>query len=128
MRILVTGSRTWTDRRTIRDALVQAWRDCGDATLVHGDATGADRIAASIWEWGRLPVEPHPADWRPSGIYNPHAGKARNQKMVDLGADLCLAFIRDSSAGATDCAARAEEAGIPVRYFRDHKAEEEPEI
>lgn len=125
-RILVTGSRTWTNRDVLENALIEAWREVvltkglpHPVVLVHGDAKGADRMAEALWHLAHLPVEAHPADWRPSGIYNPHAGHARNQKMVDLGADLCLAFIHNNSAGATDCARRAEEAGIPVRYFRE---------
>jgi hypothetical protein len=37
--------------------------------------------------------------------------------MVDLGADICLAFIKDQSAGASHCAARAIAAGIPTLKF-----------
>jgi hypothetical protein len=118
-RILVTGSRTWTNGQIIRNALIGAWRELGDSILVVGGAPGADIMAERIWKYAGLPVERYPADWRPYGIYNPQAGKVRNQQMVDLGADLCLAFILRRSSGATDCAEKAEAAGIPVRYFRE---------
>ena len=34
--------------------------------------------------------------------------------MVDLGADVCLAFPLGESRGTRDCMRRASEAGIPV--------------
>lgn len=108
--------------QVMRNALIEAYRDLntfGDVTLVHGGAAGADTMAGEIWLSGKLPVEVHKAEWRAHGVYNPHAGVGRNQKMVSLGADLCLAFIHNNSRGATDCAARAEKAGIPVRYYRE---------
>lgn len=87
-------------------------------TLVHGDARNGDRDFARIAQrlYGWTP-EPHPAIWRPNGVYNPQAGLVRNRKMVELGADLCLAFIKNGSRGASHCAGLAEEAGIPTRRF-----------
>lgn len=112
-RILITGSRTWTDTARIRAVLMWCRRTYPDAVLVHGDCRGADRIAAGIWtSWG-LPTEAHPADWHTHGRA---AGPMRNHRMVAAGADLCLAFLRDSSRGATHCA--AERAGIPTFRIR----------
>lgn len=117
-RLLVTGSREWKDELVVAREVYAAWRELsphtlpGLTTLVHGGATGADTIAgrfAHCWGW---PVEVHAADWN---RYGKRAGYVRNAEMVNLGADLCVAFILDGSKGATMCADLAEKAGIPVR-------------
>jgi hypothetical protein len=120
MRVLVTGSRTWTDIDFIEDALDEAWEPITDPlTLVHGAAWGAD-AAAHHWAEGLIAVgypikiETHPADWSTGK----GAGPRRNAEMVAAGADLCLAFIRDNSRGATHCAELARKAGIETRVYR----------
>lgn len=114
-RILVTGSRVWTAATTMRATLAH-WRTAyPDAVLVHGACRGADQLAAGIWSSWHLPVEPHPADWTRHGRA---AGFARNRHMVSLGADVCLAFIRDHSRGAEHTAALATTAGIPTVHIR----------
>jgi YspA, cpYpsA-related SLOG family len=118
VRILVTGSRDWDDWRTISLALID-WADArSPVTIVQGCAKGADYLAAQAARkllWG---VEDHPADWDKHGV---SAGIIRNLEMVKAGADVCLAFIRNNSRGATHCADAAERAGIPTfRYlYRD---------
>jgi hypothetical protein len=119
MRILVTGSRDWDDYYTIFAALedVVDGVPMDEVTLVSGACpTGADRLAEREFEYvGRHDqIERHPADWEKHGR---SAGYVRNKEMVDLGADVCLAFIKNGSKGASMTAAMAEEAGIPtVRY------------
>jgi len=120
-RVLVTGSRTWTDTGTIRDALASVWGD-GAALLVSGACPrGADRLAEACWtRWGGR-VERHPADWDRHGRV---AGYRRNTVMVNRGADLCLAFIRHNSRGASHALALAQAAGIPTHRHTEPTQEE----
>jgi hypothetical protein len=121
-RILITGSRSWDDENTIREALTTMVRTLGadgvGVTLVHGACPdGADAIAdrlARSGDLGKLTIERHPAAWAKHGK---RAGFLRNQAMVDRGADVCFAFIRDDSKGATMTARIAESAGIQTYRF-----------
>jgi hypothetical protein len=118
-RILVTGSRDWTDIELIRGVLDGLRSQTWTMTVVHGACPyGADAIA-DLWarQQTGVTVEPHPADWRPGGVFDRSAGFKRNAEMVALGADACLAFIRNGSKGATHTADLAEKAGIPVRRY-----------
>jgi hypothetical protein len=138
-RILVTGSRGWADVGAVWRALHDVIRAIGDATpvIVHGHCgRGADQHADEYARTYGIDCERHPADWRSCGSlcpprphrktradrggdYCPLAGHARNQHMVDLGADVLLAFVLDDSKGANDCARRALNASIPtIRYER----------
>lgn len=118
MRILVTGSRDWDDQWVLENAAVEALRELGirEATLVSGGCpTGADRMMEDFWHMSRLgKVEYHPADWSKHGR---KAGFVRNAEMVNLGADICLAFIKNNSKGATMTADMAEKKGIPVKRY-----------
>lgn len=114
MRILVTGSRNWDDIEAIERALLDAGAHRTPVVVSGACPTGADRICedtAERWGWH---VERHPAEWEK---YGKRAGFVRNAEMVALGADLCVAFIRNGSKGASMTARLAEEAGIPVQRY-----------
>jgi hypothetical protein len=152
MRVLVTGSRDWTDRGAVYRALHHHvvdqhwekgydskgifvnWVKPDDFVLVHGACpTGADAIADDWCIGWHFVAERHPADWQQHGK---RAGFLRNKHMVDLGVDLCLAFLnpctktgcghRDArghyeqhdSHGAAMTAALCEGRGIPVIRVR----------
>jgi hypothetical protein len=118
-RILVTGSRDWLFPGFINVQLDYAWADLGgdpETSTVSGACpTGADAMCEAWAEAHGIAVERHPAEW------DKHPGRSagfvRNAEMVRLGADLCLAFIKDESPGATMTANLAERAGIETRRF-----------
>jgi hypothetical protein len=121
-RILVTGSRDWEEPRLVRQWVgyfAERARCAGyGPKVVHGYCRkGADEMCDRFCREQGIAVERHPAIWRPFGIYNPQAGLLRNREMVDQGAFVCLAFIRNGSPGATHCADLAEAAGIPTRRY-----------
>lgn len=128
LRLLITGSRSWTDRDIIATALQETWEAYGspaDAVMVNGRCPkGADLIGEQEWVKMGLVVEPYPAEWDkyPRGA----AGPIRNKQMVDTGADICLAFIVDGSVGAMGCAKLAEKANIPVRLYKSTWQEQHP--
>lgn len=116
VRVLVTGSRDWTDVSVVRSALqwVIASFPGHSYVLIHGDARGLDKIAgeeARALGWG---VEVYPADWKRLGR---RAGPIRNGEMVALGATLCLSFPVKGAKGTWDCSKQAKDADIPVHTF-----------
>lgn len=142
IRILCTGSRSWTDEAAVRSELAEAldsfpFSDAlhpSQITIVHGGCPkGADEIVDRIAHEIGFTLEVHPADTRTHG--SPFAFYRRNQDMADRGAALCLAFWNPSkprdamrnamdgtdSRGTADTIARAVAAGIPVRIVPEGK-------
>lgn len=133
-RVLLTGSRAWTNPDPIEEALKTIARRHPDMVLVHGACpNGADNLADRIAERCGIEREPHPADWDNCGTdcpqrihrkirangttYCPLAGPRRNRHMVELGADEALVFITGRSWGTADCLRRIKTAGIPYRRW-----------
>lgn len=119
LKILVTGSRDWTDAHRIEVALFRELYETKtfgpDAVLIHGACpTGADALAEEYATRAEMHIIRRPADWDRHGK---RAGFLRNVELVELEPDVCLAFIRQGSKGATMTANLAEKAGIETRRF-----------
>lgn len=131
MRVLVTGSRDWWQFITVDDALnqVAALHGGGENMVItHGACpTGADALATQWALRHTAALSAIPAKWQKYGY---RAGPLRNQEMVRIGHDICLAFIgpctsrtctrtdAHDSHGASGCADLAEAAGIPTLRYR----------
>lgn len=119
-RVLVCGSRTFSDRRVV-DAILDGFASReGIVTLIEGGASGADFFAAEWAEalasvgWYRFA-----ADWETHGKA---AGPIRNKRMLEEGRPhLVLAFVDKplvESKGTADMVRRAHDAGVPVYVIR----------
>jgi hypothetical protein len=127
--ILVTGDRNWTEYPVVFEALTKAWEDFSkyaktkgtssrNITVIHGGATGADRIAGTAAYRLGFGTHVYPANW---SKYKKGAGPTRNQLMLkENKIDLVLAFHDDlkNSKGTLDMVTRAIQAGIKVRHYR----------
>lgn len=108
-RIVVCGSRTWTDRDTIKRVLAEY----ESPFVIDGAARGADSLANSVAIELGFSTQRFPADWERHGKT---AGFIRNQKMLDEGKPtLVIAFWDGESRGTKDTINRAKSMGIKVR-------------
>jgi hypothetical protein len=118
LRLLVCGSRTWTDATLLAEALERVVTEHGQGragvVLIEGDAHGADRLAGALAKARGWQLEVYPADWQRHGRT---AGTRRNARMLRQGRpERVLAFTDDptSSRGTADMVRRAQGAGLPV--------------
>ena len=115
MRIIVCGSRHWTNVGRIREIL--AALQPGDI-IVHGACQGADTIADTVAKELGLETEPHPANW---GLYGKAAGPIRNREMLESGIGHVFAFHNglEQSKGTKNMVSLAFRAHIPVTHVTD---------
>ena len=113
MRLLVCGSRMWSDYGKVEEVLERVTAGVDEVVLVHGAARGADRMAAEVGRRRGWIIESHKAEWDRAGR---GSGMARNRRMLLTGKpDVVVAFIderRRPSPGTNDMIRRAKEAGL----------------
>jgi hypothetical protein len=125
-RVLVTASRDWDDWELLDFVLCSVTEaHMPDVTIIHGNYGRGDQMAD---DWAlthglmNMP-ERHDPDW---AKYGRKAGPIRNAGMVQIGADICVAFIKNASRGATGCSDLAEAAGIKTLRYRAGQAQRVP--
>ena len=131
---MVTGSRTFgvcghppehhvsgvcpvreEHKRIMIAAMIEHVKPLGfPVELIHGDAVGADRLAAALWSrFGLGPITAFP--------YIEELGKggghARNGVLVAHMPDLVLAFHLNNSRGTADAIRQAKAAGLTVEVY-----------
>jgi hypothetical protein len=119
VKVIVTGSRKWSDAQRVFDALWDVYHEHGPYQLIHGAcSTGADDLASYWYRVGGQYVGctelKFPANWN----MGKGAGPARNVRMVSAGADLVLAFPLPEGTGTQHTMRLAEEADIPVKVIQ----------
>lgn len=121
MRVLVCGSRDWTDSSMVHIVLSGLyWKGNPDPdrpwmTVIDGGAKGADEAAGS-WAKANKGIINHlvfAADWE---TYGKAAGPIRNRQMLDEGQpDVVVAFSEQPpTPGTANMIKQAKEHGIPV--------------
>jgi SLOG family YspA-like protein len=118
LRLLVCGSRTWTDAALLAEAVERVVAEHGQGragvVLIEGDARGADRLAGTLARARGWELETYPADWQRHGRA---AGMRRNARMLRQGRpERVIACTDDlaASRGTADMVRRAHSAGLPV--------------
>lgn len=114
MKILVTGSRTWENLSKVEMVLYTYLPDI--ERIIVGDAYGVDKVVVDWCISNEVPYTVYYAEWLKFGK---RAGYIRNQDMVDAKPDLCIAFIRDNSRGATMTKQLAEKANIKTIVYTE---------
>jgi len=107
-RVLVCGGRSYGNIKAVFDTLSGLQPE--PELIIHGSASGADKIAQTWADSVGVCCWVYPAKWKK---YGKAAGPMRNQVMIDEGKpDLVVAF--PGGAGTADMIRRARAARIPV--------------
>ena len=114
MRVLICGSREWSDRGQLHRELTGLYAEHPFWAVIVGDARGADTMALG-WALGlRITADVFHANWNRDGR---RAGLIRNLKMLDEKPDLVVAFLEGKSSGTMHTVHNARKRGLTVQTF-----------
>ena len=120
-RIIVAGSRGYTDRVLVWTVLEQ-WFSDGDVMINGMCPEGPDHFARD-WLLGvdmEIRLKERPANWK---VYGKAAGPIRNRWMAEQG-DILLAFWDGASRGTWSMIQEALTHGLDTHVYVEKKPEE----
>lgn len=110
MRILVCGGRDYQDQDCVGDSLERLRRAGLISLLIHGDASGADRLASQWARGAGVDQVSYPANWRAHGRA---AGPMRNRRMLHHGRPQAVVAF-PGGRGTADMVEVARQAGLLI--------------
>ena len=113
-RVIVAGSRTFTDYDFLKEKLDKAFAKHKPTSIVCGEAKGADTLGRRYAEEHGIQIDSFQADWV---TYGKQAGYIRNEQMAD-NADAAIVFIHNDSAGSKHMINTAKKQGLQVRVIK----------
>jgi len=114
MKLLIAGSRNFTDYRLLSDSVAQVLSDVTEpVTVISGTAKGADTLGERYAEEHGLEVVRMPADWDKHGKA---AGFIRNKDMSKV-ATHAIIFWDGQSKGTKSMILLCKQGGVPVRVI-----------
>lgn len=123
MKVLVCGSRSWTDKEYIFNNLTQLEKMFNKpiSKIISGGAGGADTIAVEFAIYRKIAYSVYNADWADQKLM---AGRIRNKKMLEHGKpDVVVGFAEyiEFSPGTRNMLNIARKAEIPTLLFTGEK-------
>lgn len=115
MRVIIAGSRSYTDYSVLCQAITESGFDI--TTIISGGATGVDALGEKYAMEHNIPLERFPAEWTK---YGKAAGPMRNRTMAQ-SADALIALKTPNSLGTADMIRQATKHGLKayVKGIRD---------
>lgn len=114
-RLVITGSRDWTNRPFLYGILDRIYDVRPFDVLIHGDARGVDRMGRDWAIENGIAVMKFPANWTKHGK---SAGPIRNGEMIEKGhPTIAAAFPLNDSIGTWDMVRKLDVNDIPILYL-----------
>jgi hypothetical protein len=115
MRVIIAGSREFTDYEMLKRCVEQAVQEnkLEITEIVSGKAHGADTLGEQYAKEKGIPVKEFPADWDKFGK---SAGYIRNEQMAKY-ADWLIAFWRPDCKGTTNMIKIMRDLKKPSQVF-----------
>lgn len=111
MKVIVAGSRDFSDYFLLEKHLDEIKTRYGITEIVSGTARGADKLGEIYAKLHDIPIKQFPADWN---RYGKRAGYLRNKEMAEY-ADACICFWINGSKGTKMMIDLAKEYKIRLR-------------